>query len=99
MFVRRCVQGLLLLCLGSTLAGCGNPSGLDSVQVTPATQSLPSGRPRNSPHMEPSAMRAHSTKQNITSTRDMELRHSFRSNRQHHRNGNCRVSRHNHDHG
>ncbi len=29
----------------------------------------------------------------------MELRHSFRGNRQHHRNGNCRVSGHDHDHG
>jgi hypothetical protein len=40
----RFVRGLLLLCLGSTLAGCANPSGLDSVQVTPATQSLPVGQ-------------------------------------------------------
>ena len=44
MLARRCVQGLLLLCLGSTLAGCANPSGLDSVQVTPAAQSLPVGQ-------------------------------------------------------
>jgi hypothetical protein len=44
MFARSCVRGLLLLCLGSTLAGCANPSGLDSVQVTPTTQSLAVGQ-------------------------------------------------------
>jgi hypothetical protein len=44
MFARCCVGGLLLLCLGSSLVGCGNPTGLDSVQVTPATQSLTVGQ-------------------------------------------------------
>lgn len=44
MFVRRCVQGLLLLCLGSTLAGCGNPSGLDSIQVTPPSDTINTGQ-------------------------------------------------------
>jgi hypothetical protein len=49
MFARRSVRGLLLLCLGSfgfigsTLIGCNN-SGLDSVQVTPATQALTVGQ-------------------------------------------------------
>jgi Bacterial Ig-like domain (group 2) len=40
----RCVRGFLLLCLGSSLIGCSNPSGLDSVQVTPTTQSLAVGQ-------------------------------------------------------
>jgi Bacterial Ig-like domain (group 2) len=44
MFARRCVQGLLLLCLGISLVGCGNPSGLDSIQVTPPSQSLSVGQ-------------------------------------------------------
>lgn len=44
MFARCSVRGLLLLCLGSSLVGCGNPSGLDSVRVTPATQSLSVGQ-------------------------------------------------------
>ena len=46
MFARCCVRGLLLLCLGSfgsTLIGCAN-NGLDSVQVTPATQALVVGQ-------------------------------------------------------
>lgn len=44
MFARCCVRGLLLLCLGAALVGCSNPAGLDSVQVTPATQSLTVGQ-------------------------------------------------------
>jgi len=43
MFARRCIRGLLLLCLGISLVGCAN-SGLDSIQVTPATQSLTVGQ-------------------------------------------------------
>jgi Bacterial Ig-like domain (group 2) len=47
MFVRRSVLGLLPLCLGSlgfiTLIGCAN-NGLDSVQVTPASQALVVGQ-------------------------------------------------------
>ena len=43
MFVRSCVRGVLLLCLGSTLIGCNN-QGLNSVQVTPAAQSLGVGQ-------------------------------------------------------
>jgi uncharacterized protein YjdB len=43
MFARCCVRGLLLLCLGSSLVGCSN-QGLDSVQVTPATQALTVGQ-------------------------------------------------------
>lgn len=43
MFVRSCVRGVWLLCLGSALIGCNN-QGLNSVQVTPAAQSLAVGQ-------------------------------------------------------
>jgi uncharacterized protein YjdB len=46
MLARCCVRGLLLLCLGSfgsTVIGCAN-NGLDSVQVTPASQALVVGQ-------------------------------------------------------
>jgi hypothetical protein len=36
MFARRCVQGVLILCLSMILVGCAT-SGLNSIQVTPAT--------------------------------------------------------------
>ena len=44
MFARCRIQGLLLLCLGSTLVGCSAPQGLDSIQVTPPAQSLAVGQ-------------------------------------------------------
>jgi len=44
MLARSCVRGLLLLCLGSAFVGCSNPSGLDSIQVSPAIQSLTVGQ-------------------------------------------------------
>jgi hypothetical protein len=68
MFVRRSVQGILLLCLGSTLAGCGNPSGLDSVQVTPATQSLAVGQTSQFTAYGTFGNASRPTKQNITNT-------------------------------
>lgn len=68
MFVRRCAQGLLLLCLGSTLAGCGNPSGLDSVQVTPTSQSLAVGQTSQFTAYGTFGNASRPTKQNITST-------------------------------
>jgi Bacterial Ig-like domain (group 2) len=43
MFARRSVQGVLVLCLITVLVGCAT-SGLDSIQVTPATQSLALGQ-------------------------------------------------------
>ena len=43
MFACRCVRGLLLLCLGISVVGCST-SGLDSIQVTPATQALTVGQ-------------------------------------------------------
>jgi hypothetical protein len=47
MSARPCIRGLLLLCLGffgSTLIGCANPSGLDSLVISPATQTLAVGQ-------------------------------------------------------
>jgi hypothetical protein len=44
MFARCRIRGLLLLCLGSALVGCSAPSGLDSIQVSPATQALTVGQ-------------------------------------------------------
>ena len=44
MLARSRVRGLLLVCLSSLVVGCGNPSGLDSIQVTPAAQSLTVGQ-------------------------------------------------------
>jgi Bacterial Ig-like domain (group 2) len=43
MFARRGVQGVLVLCLSTVLVGCAT-SGLDSIQVTPATQTLALGQ-------------------------------------------------------
>jgi hypothetical protein len=44
MLARCCVRGLLLLGVVSVMVGCGNPTGLDSVQVTPANQALTAGQ-------------------------------------------------------
>lgn len=44
MFDRRAVLGVLLLCLGLSTFSCGNPSGLDSIQIAPSTQSLAIGQ-------------------------------------------------------
>ncbi|MEA2257655.1 MAG: hypothetical protein QOJ51_480 [Acidobacteriaceae bacterium] len=68
MFARSCGRGLLLLCLGSTLAGCANPSGLDSVQVTPATQSLTVGQTTQFTAIGTFGNAKHPSTQDITST-------------------------------
>ena len=41
---RRVFVGLSLICLALSIAGCSTPQGLDSVQVTPAAQSLAVGQ-------------------------------------------------------
>src|SRR6201994_5224133 len=68
MLARRCVQGFLLLCLSAAFAGCGNPSGLDSVQVTPASQSLAVGQTAQFTAMGTFGNANHPSTQNITST-------------------------------
>ena len=65
MLVRGCVRGLLLLCLGSTFIGCSN-SGLDSVQVTPASQSLSVGQTAQFNAMGTFGNAKHSSTQDIT---------------------------------
>jgi len=67
MFVRCGVRGLLLLCLGSTLVGCSN-SGLDSVQVSPATQALNVGQTAQLKAVGTFGNANHATTQDITST-------------------------------
>lgn len=44
MFAQHCVRGLMPFGLAAILAGCGNPSGLDSIQVTPASDSINTGQ-------------------------------------------------------
>jgi len=72
----RCgVRGLLLLCLGFTLSlclgftlvGCSN-TGLDSVQVTPATQALAVGQTAQLKAVGTYGNANHPTAQDITST-------------------------------
>ena len=62
----RCLRGVLLLCLATALAGCGNPSGLDSVQVTPGSQSLAVGQTAQFTAMGTFGNAKHLTTQNIT---------------------------------
>jgi hypothetical protein len=64
----RCIRGIVLFCLGSALAGCGNPSGLDSVQVTPSSQSLAVGQTAQFTAIGTFGNANHPTTQNITST-------------------------------
>ena len=65
MFARHCVRELLLLCLATALAGCAN-SGLDSVQVTPATQSVAVGQTAQFTAIGTYGNAKHASTQNIT---------------------------------
>ena len=65
--VGRCVRGALLLCLGTALFGCSN-SGLDSIQVTPATQSLAVGQTAQLKAVGTFGKSGHATTQDITTT-------------------------------
>src|SRR5437763_12984219 len=73
MFARRSVRGLLPLCLGSlsfigsTLIGCNN-NGLDSVQVTPTSQSLAVGQTAQFTAIGTFGNAKNTTTQNITSS-------------------------------
>ena len=48
MFARSCIRGLWYIglgaLLGAALIGCTNPTGLDSIQVSPTSQSLAAGQ-------------------------------------------------------
>jgi hypothetical protein len=65
MFARHCVRGILFLCLGSTFIGCDN-SGLDSIQVSPTTQSLAAGQTAQLTAIGTYGNASHRTTQNIT---------------------------------
>lgn len=67
MFARCGIRVVLLLCLGSTLVGCSN-SGLDSVQVSPATQSLTVGQTAQLKAVGTYGNAKHSSTEDITST-------------------------------
>jgi uncharacterized protein YjdB len=66
MFARCGIRVVLLLCLGSTLVGCSN-SGLDSVQVSPATQSLTVGQTAQLKAVGTYGNAKHSSTEDITS--------------------------------
>lgn len=67
MFGRYRVCGLSLLCLAAALTGCGNPSGLDFLQVTPTSDSLASGQTVQLNAVGTYGNAKHPTTQNITS--------------------------------
>jgi uncharacterized protein YjdB len=67
MFARCCVRGLLLLCVVIAMFGCNNPSGLDSIQATPATQSLTVGQAAQFTAVGTYGNAKHLSTQNITS--------------------------------
>jgi hypothetical protein len=67
MLARSCVRGLLLACLCSLVVGCGNPSGLDSIQVAAPTQSLTVGQTAQFSAIGTFGNAKHPTTRNLTS--------------------------------
>ena len=67
MFARCFVRGFLPLCLATALVGCSN-SGLDFVQVTPGTQSVPVGQTAQFTAVGTYGNANHASKKDITST-------------------------------
>jgi len=71
MFVRSCIRGLSYLCLGALLGaaliGCTNPTGLDSIQVSPTSQSLTAGQTAQLTATGTYGNSNHLSTQNITS--------------------------------
>jgi hypothetical protein len=72
MFARSCardyVRGFLLLCLVTAIVGCANPSGLDSVRVTPASQTINTGQTAQLTAIGTFGNAKHPSTQNITTT-------------------------------
>jgi len=64
----RCSIAISFSCLILLLAGCGNPSGLDSVRVTPATQAVAVGQTTQFTAVGTYGNANHPSTQNITST-------------------------------
>jgi Bacterial Ig-like domain (group 2) len=68
MFACRPVLQLSLVCLALSIVGCSAPQGLDSVQVTPATQSLTAGQTAQLKAMGTFGNATHPSTQDITGT-------------------------------
>jgi Big-like domain-containing protein len=68
MFARCRVGGFLLLCLGGALVGCSNPSGLDSIRVTPTSQTINTGQTAQLTAIGTFGNAKHPSTQNITTT-------------------------------
>ncbi len=85
-------------CLVLFFAGCGNPSGLDSIQVTPATQSLTVGQTAQFTAVGTYGNANHPSTKNITSSGELDLQRSCRGNRQCFRGRNGCECGHNNDH-
>ena len=64
----RHFRALPLICLALFVAGCGNPSGLDSVRVTPATQSVAVGQTAQFTAVGTYGNASHPSSQDITGT-------------------------------
>ncbi len=67
MFARRSLWGLLLVCVALSIAGCAT-SGLDSVQVTPAVQSLAAGQTAQLKAIGTYGSQSHPSTQDLTNT-------------------------------
>lgn len=71
MFARSCIRGLSFIGLGAVLVagliGCTNPTGLDSIQVSPASQSLAVGQTAQLTATGTYGNSSHLSTQNITS--------------------------------
>jgi hypothetical protein len=68
MFARCAARGLFLLCVITAMVGCGNPKGLDSIRVTPSTQSLAVGQTVQLTATGTYGNANHASTQNITGT-------------------------------
>ncbi len=69
MLARCKVAGFLLVLsgvLGAALAGCGNPNGLDSIQVTPASESINTGQTAQLSAIGTFGNAKHPRQQNVT---------------------------------
>jgi len=64
---RRVSVGFLLICLALSITGCSTPQGLDSVQVSPAAQSLAVGQTAQLTATGTYGNAKHPSTQNITS--------------------------------
>jgi hypothetical protein len=66
MSARRWFTGFLLACSAATLIGCGNPQGLDSIQVSPSSQTLTVGQTAQFTATGTYGNASHASTQNIT---------------------------------